>query len=159
MIGRVNKMFRTIMALLVALLVSIIIGAFQILGMDVAAIQALLGDPNLTDALSYQGALLFTQLIFPYTFALVGIFTPLVALGVAGFIAGLISKSGVRMLVVSLVSIALFFLGYAMLSMGLALDTAAFSDLLQNIAIDVGVSFGLLFIPGIIGASLTSEDY
>ena len=46
-----------------------------------------------------------------------------------------------------------------MLSMGLALDAATLSALLQNIAIDVGVSFGLLFIPGIIGASLTSEDY
>ncbi|MDF1539732.1 MAG: hypothetical protein P1Q69_12600 [Candidatus Thorarchaeota archaeon] len=152
-------MFRTIMALLVALLVAIIIGAFQILGMDVAAIQALLQDPNLTNALSYQGALLFAQLLFPYTYAIGGIFTPLVALGVAGFIAGLISKSGVRMLVVSIVSIALFFLGYALLSLGLALDTAAFTALLQNIAIDIGVAFGLLFIPGIIGASLTSEDY
>jgi len=26
-------------------------------------------------------------------------------------------------------------------------------------AIDLGVAFGLVFIPGIIGASLTAEDY
>ncbi|MHA2425706.1 MAG: hypothetical protein ACXAEF_13025 [Candidatus Thorarchaeota archaeon] len=152
-------MFRTIMALLVALVVAIIIGAFQILGLDVAAIQLLLQDPNLTNALQYQGALLFAELIFPYTFALGGAYAPLVALGVAGFIAGLLSKSGVRMLVVSIIAVALFFLGYAMLSMGLALDATVLSALLQNIAIDIGVSFGLLFIPGIIGASLTSEDY
>ncbi len=147
------------MALVVALVIAIIIGAFQILGLDIAAIQVILGDPNLTDALQYQGALLFAQLIFPYTFALSGAYAPLVALGVAGFIAGLISKSGVRALVVSIITVAVFFLGYAMLSMGLALDAATLSTLLRNIAIDIGVSFGLLFIPGIIGASLTSEDY
>ncbi|MCK5240509.1 MAG: hypothetical protein KAR33_13210 [Candidatus Thorarchaeota archaeon] len=152
-------MFRTIMALVVALVIAVIIGAFQILGLDVAAIQVILQDPNLANALQYQGALLFAQLIFPYTFAISGAYAPLVALGVAGFIAGLISKSGIRMLVVSIITVAVFFLGYAMLSMGLALDAATLSALLQNIAIDVGVSFGLLFIPGIIGASLTSEDY
>ena len=147
------------MALVVALVIAVIIGAFQILGLDVAAIQVILQDPNLVNALQYQGALLFAQLMFPYTFALGGAYAPLVALGVAGFIAGLISKSGIRMLVVSIITVAVFFLGYAMLSMGLALDAATLSALLQNIAIDVGVSFGLLFIPGIIGASLTSEDY
>ncbi len=147
------------MALVVALVIAVIIGAFQILGLDVAAIQVILQDPNLANALQYQGALLFAQLIFPYTFAISGAYAPLVALGVAGFIAGLISKSGIRMLVVSIITVAVFFLGYAMLSMGLALDAATLSALLQNIAIDVGVSFGLLFIPGIIGASLTSEDY
>ena len=147
------------MALVVALVIAVIIGAFQILGLDVAAIQVILQDPNLANALQYQGALLFAQLIFPYTFGISGAYAPLVALGVAGFIAGLISKSGIRMLVVSIITVAVFFLGYAMLSMGLALDAATLSALLQNIAIDVGVSFGLLFIPGIIGASLTSEDY
>ncbi len=153
------RMFRTIMALLIALVVSIVIGAFQILGLTVESIQLLLQSPDLTGALTYMGALLFADLIFPYTFALSGVYTPLVALGVAGFIAGLISKSGVRMLVVSAISIGLFFLGYAMLSMGLALDAAVLSALFQNIIIDVGVAFALLFIPGIIGASLTSEDY
>ncbi len=32
-------------------------------------------------------------------------------------------------------------------------------NIARTFAIDFGVSFGLLFIPGIIGASLTSEDY
>ena len=58
-------MFRTIMALVVALVIAVIIGEFQILGLDVAAIQVILQDPNLTNALQYQGALIFAQLIFP----------------------------------------------------------------------------------------------
>lgn len=153
-------MFRTIMALLIALVVAILIGAFQILGLDLAAIQAIIGDPTLVDWLQFQGGLLFAQLIFPYTFALGGAYAPLVALGVAGFIAGLISKSGVRMLFVSLISIGLFFVGYVVLTMGLSpTDLAVLSSLAQTIAIDLGVSFALLFVPGIIGASLTAEEY
>jgi hypothetical protein len=153
-------MFRTIMALLIALVVAILIGAFQILGLDLATIQAVLGSPGLTDWLQLQGGLLFAQLIFPYTFAIGGVYTPLVALGVAGFIAGLVSKSGVRMLFVSLIAIGLFFVGYVVLTMGLSpTDLDALTTLAQSIAIDLGVSFALLFVPGIIGASLTAEEY
>jgi hypothetical protein len=83
-----------------------------------------------------------------------------VALGVAGFIAGLISKSGVRMLFVSLIAIGLFFVGYVVLTMGLSpTDLDVLTSLAQSIAIDLGVSFALLFVPGIIGASLTAEEY
>jgi hypothetical protein len=153
-------MFRTIMALLIALVVAILIGAFQILGLDLATIQTVLGSPGLTDWLQLQGGLLFGQLIFPYSFAVAGVYTPLVALGVAGFIAGLVSKSGVRMLFVSLIAIGLFFVGYVVLTMGLpATDLDVLSTLAQSIAIDLGVSFALLFVPGIIGASLTAEEY
>ncbi|MHA2354788.1 MAG: hypothetical protein ACXADC_06425 [Candidatus Thorarchaeota archaeon] len=117
-------------------------------------------DPSITDVLTYQGGILFGQLIFPYTFATSGVYTPLVALGVAGFIAGLISKSGVRMLFVSLISIGLFFVGYVVLTMGLSpTDLNVLTSLAQSIAIDLGVSFALLFVPGIIGASLTAEEY
>jgi hypothetical protein len=153
-------MFRTIMALLIALVVAIVIGAFQILGLDVATIQAVLGSGSITDWLTIQGALLFAELIFPYTWAMAGAYAPLVALGVAGFIAGLISKSGVRMLFVSLISIGLFFVGYVVLTMGLdPTDLTLLADIGRNIAIDLGVSFALLFVPGIIGASLTAEEY
>jgi hypothetical protein len=153
-------MFRTIMALVIALVVAILIGAFQILGLDLAAIQAIIGDPTLVDWLQFQGGLLFAQLIFPYTFAIGGAYAPLVALGVAGFIAGLISKSGVRMLFVSLIAIGLFFVGYVVLTMGLSpTDLNVLTSLAQSIAIDLGVSFALLFVPGIIGASLTAEEY
>ncbi|MHA2070600.1 MAG: hypothetical protein ACXAEE_08425 [Candidatus Thorarchaeota archaeon] len=153
-------MFRTIMALVIALVVAILIGAFQILGLDLAAIQAIIGDPTLVDWLQFQGGLLFAQLIFPYTFAIGGAYAPLVALGVAGFIAGLISKSGVRMLFVSLIAIGLFFVGYVVLTMGLSpTDLDVLTSLAQSIAIDLGVSFALLFVPGIIGASLTAEEY
>ncbi|MHA1480116.1 MAG: hypothetical protein ACTSQZ_01660 [Candidatus Thorarchaeota archaeon] len=152
-------MFRTITALLIALVAAIIIGAFQILFLDITQIQAILQNPDITTELASLGSVLFAALIFPYTFALSGAIAPLVALGVAGFIAGLISKSGARMLVVSIISLVLFFLGYALLSMGAALELTVLVSLAQNIAIDLGVSFGLLFIPGVIGASLTSEDY
>lgn len=148
------------MALVIALVVAIVIGVFQILGLTIADLQAIIGSTDLTDIVAYQGGVLFGQLIFPYTFAISGIYTPLVALGVAGFIAGLISKSGVRMLFVSLIAIGLFFVGYVVLTLGLsATDLEAMGTLAQNIAIDLGVSFALLFVPGIIGASLTAEEY
>jgi hypothetical protein len=155
-------MFRTIMALLVALVTAVAIGAFQIVGLDIAAIQAIIGSPDITGDLMVVGATLFGALLFPYTAATaaIPIYSPLVALGVAGFIAGLISKSGVRMLFASIFAMVLFFLGFYLLT--LAGDPTNF-DLMFNIArnniIDIGVAFGLLFIPGIIGASLTSEDY
>jgi len=40
-----------------------------------------------------------------------------------------------------------------------AADLEAMAALAQTIAIDLGVSFALLFVPGIIGASLTAEEY
>ncbi len=153
-------MFRTIMALVIALVVAIVIGAFQILGLDIATLQAVLQGGDIVGFAQAQGALLFSVLIFPYTWAMGGAYAPLVALGVAGFIAGLISKSGVRMLFVSLICLGLFFVGYWVLSLGLsATDVTAMAALARSIAIDLGVSFALLFVPGIIGASLTAEEY
>ncbi|TFG32943.1 hypothetical protein EU528_01945 [Candidatus Thorarchaeota archaeon] len=153
-------MFRTIIALLITLVTAVLIGAFQILSLDLAAIQAIIGSSDITGDLMVMGGALFGSLLFPYTTAMVGVYSPLVALGVAGFIAGLISKSGVRMLFVSIISLVLFFLGFYILT--LAGDPSNF-DAMFNIAraaaIDLGVAFGLLFIPGIIGASLTAEDY
>ncbi|MFW9842577.1 MAG: hypothetical protein ACFFES_16905, partial [Candidatus Thorarchaeota archaeon] len=72
----------------------------------------------------------------------------------------LISKSGVRMLFVSIFAMVLFFLGFYILTY--AGDPTNFTEMFniaRNMVIDIGVAFGLLFIPGIIGASLTSEDY
>jgi hypothetical protein len=154
-------MFRTITALLVCLVTAVIIGAFQIVGLDIATIQAIIGGGDITNQLMAIGALLFGGLLFPYTLATVSaVYSPLVALGVAGFIAGLISKSGVRMLFVSILALVLFFLGYYVLTLtGNPTDVADMLNIARNIAIDLGVAFGLLFIPGIIGASLTSEDY
>jgi hypothetical protein len=154
-------MFRTITALLVCLVTAVIIGAFQIVGLDIPTIQAIIGGGDITNQLMAIGALLFGGLLFPYTLATVSaIYSPLVALGVAGFIAGLISKSGVRMLFVSIFALVLFFLGYYVLTLtGNPTDVADMLNIARNIAIDLGVAFGLLFIPGIIGASLTSEDY
>jgi len=153
-------MFRTIIAILIAMVVAILIGAFQILGLTIEAIQTdILGSGNITNELAARGGALFAVLMKPYTTALGGGFAPLAALGVAGFIAGLISKSGIRMLFVSIICIALFFVGYAVLTLSASLTVDILVGIAQNIAIDLGVAFGLLFIPGIIGASLTSEDY
>ena len=153
-------MFRTIIALLITLVTAILIGAFQILSLDLASIQAIIGSSDITGDLMVLGGTLFASLLFPYTAAMAGVYSPLVALGVAGFIAGLISKSGVRMLFVSIIAMVLFFLGFYILTF--AGDPSNF-DLMFNVArsfaIDFGVAFGLLFIPGIIGASLTAEDY
>jgi hypothetical protein len=158
-------MFRTLIALVVCLVTAVVIGAFQIVfaGQDFQTIlQAFTNSPDITADLMTYGATLFGVLLFPYTAATSAapLYSPLVALGVAGFIAGLISKSGVRMLFVSILAMVLFFLGYYVLAF--AGDPSNFSLMLntaRNMAIDLGVAFGLLFIPGIIGASLTSEDY
>lgn len=152
-------MFRTIIALLICLVVAVIIGAFQILGLTGDMIMDIIEAANPIDALKYQGALLFGVLLFPYTFALSGVYSPLVALGVAGFISGLISKSGVRMFFVSIIALVLFFLAYYTLTLAMAIDPAELWDQAQLIYLDLGASFGLIFIPGIIGASLTAEEY
>ena len=156
-------MFRTIMALLVALVVAVLIGAFQILGLSWDIIQTqILNAPSITDALATRGAALFGVLLVPYSAATgaTPIYSPIVALGVAGFIAGLISKSGVRMLFVSIIALVLFFLGYFILnSLGGITDFSVMLAIARSMVIDLGVAFALLFIPGIIGASLTAEDY
>ncbi len=152
-------MFRTITALLIALAVAIVIGAFQIAEVTTGEIFEIMGSATALAELSEIGTDLFLVLMKPYTTVLIGGYAPLAALGVAGFVAGLISKSGIRMLFVSIIAIAVFFVGYAMLSMSAAPGVDLFLALAQDIAIDIGVAFGLLFIPGVIGASLTSEDY
>ncbi|MGY5880041.1 MAG: hypothetical protein RTV31_07305 [Candidatus Thorarchaeota archaeon] len=153
-------MFRTIMALLITLVTAVLIGAFQILSLDLATVQAIIGSTTITNDLMVMGATLFGVLLFPYTAAMAQIYSPLVALGVAGFIAGLISKSGVRMLFVSIIAMVLFFLGFYILTFaGDPSNFEAMFNIARSFAIDLGVAFGLLFIPGIIGASLTAEDY
>ncbi|MFW9958073.1 MAG: hypothetical protein ACFFCT_08380 [Candidatus Odinarchaeota archaeon] len=153
-------MFRTIIALLIALITAVLIGAFQILNLDLAAIQAIIGSSSITGDLMVLGGTLFASLLFPYTTAMAGVYSPLVALGVAGFIAGLLSKSGVRMLFVSIFAMVLFFLGFYILTYaGDPTNYTLMFNVARNMAIDLGVAFGLLFIPGIIGASLTAEDY
>ena len=149
------------MALLVALVVAIGIGIFQILGLSMDAIAAIIQGGDIAGDAMAQGAILFGQLIFPYTAATeFGAYAPLVALGVAGFIAGLISKSGVRMLFVSIICLVLFFLGFAILTMSAdPTNVAALWSMAQVYVIDLGAAFGLLFIPGVIGASLTAEEY
>jgi len=155
-------MFRTIIALLIALVTAVLIGAFQILNLDWTIIQdeIINAGPLMQQNLMTMGAALFGVLLVPYTSALAGVYSPLVALGVGGFIAGLISKSGVRMLFVSILVLVLFFLGYFILNnLGGFSDFNAMLGIAQSMAIDIGVAFGLVFIPGIIGASLTAEDY
>ncbi len=156
-------MFRTLMALLIALVVAVLIGAFQILNLSWEIIQdQIINAPSITDALATRGAALFGALIVPYSAATgaTPIYSPLIALGVAGFIAGLISKSGVRMLFVSIIALVLFFVGYFVLnSIGGITDFTAMFAIARTMVIDLGVAFALLFIPGIIGASLTAEDY
>lgn len=151
-------MFRTIIALVIALVTAVLIALFQFIDLNglIAIVEA--GDIQ-NNALAL-GALVFELLLSPYSKAMLGLYSPLVALGVAGFIAGLVSKSGVRMLFVSIISLVLFFLGYFLLNLGGGItDFSAMLGQVQTMAIDLGVAFALLFIPGIIGASLTAEDY
>ena len=151
-------MFRTIMALIIALVTAVLIALFQFIDLNglIAIVEA--GDIQ-NNALAL-GALVFELLLSPYSKAMLGLYSPLVALGVAGFISGLVSKSGVRMLFVSIIALVLFFLGYFLLNLGGGItDFSGMLGQVQTMAIDLGVAFALLFIPGIIGASLTAEDY
>jgi hypothetical protein len=64
------------------------------------------------------------------------------------------------MLFVSIIALVPFFLGFYLLTLaGDPTNFEAMFNIARNNIIDIGVAFGLLFIPGIIGASLTSEDY
>ena len=151
-------MFRTIMALIIALVTAVLIALFQFIDLNglIAIVEA--GDIQ-NNALAL-GALVFELLLSPYSKAMLGLYSPLVALGVAGFISGLVSKSGVRMLFISIIALVLFFLGYFLLNLGGGItDFSGMLGQVQTMAIDLGVAFALLFIPGIIGASLTAEDY
>ena len=152
-------MFRTIMALIVTLIAAIAIGAFQILNLTIESLTEILGQPDVTANLTLLGAGLFAVLMKPYTFALSGAYAPLVALGVAGFVGGLISKSPLRMLIVSIICLGVFFAGYALLALSAELSVDFLVLLAQDIAIDLAVSFALLFIPGVIGGSMTAEKY
>ncbi|MGY5860965.1 MAG: hypothetical protein RTU09_01130 [Candidatus Thorarchaeota archaeon] len=153
-------MFRTIIAILIALCAAIIIGAFQIVGLDLVAIQQIMDSGDIILTLRVHGAALFQGLMHPYTIARDELaYAPLVALGVAGFISGLISKDWKRMIVVSLVCIGLFFAGFAILVQGVEYTLEAVSTEAIDLGIDLGAAIALLAIPGIIGASLTKEDY
>ncbi len=146
-------MFRTIMATIFVLLISIVIVVFQVFGLTTTQIQAILGDAN---ALKSWGALIFYFLLTPYTAATAPspVYSPIVALAVGGFIAGLISKSGVRMFFASIFSIAVFFVGVALIA---GYDTSTWTTIAKNMAVDLGAAFGAVFIPGAIGASLTAD--
>ncbi len=149
---------RTFLALLVTLIAAVLIGAFQIVGLDLDAIQQLLQSGNITETLRNWGAALFQNLIRPYTIATTySAYAPMVALGVGGFVGGLVSKDPLRMLFVSIVSLVLFFLGYFILSLGAPLALEPLKNEVLDLAIDLAVSFALIFVPGIIGASMTQE--
>lgn len=148
-------MKRTIIAIIIALVTAVLIAVFQLT--DLATLMAALEADPIGNVL-ILASFVFAVLIMPYSLAMASIFIPLAALGVAGFIAGLISKSRTRMLPVSIIALVLFFLAYFMLSVGGGItDFSAMLAEVQTLAIDIGVAFGLLFIPGIIGASLTAE--
>ena len=103
-------------------------------------------------------SLVFGSLIRPWSLAVASIYTPLVALIVAGFIAGLISKSYKRMGSVSVLAIVLFFLAYYLLSVAAGItDLSVMWSDAQRTAVDVGIAYFLLLVPGIIGALITTK--
>jgi len=153
-------MFRTVIAILIALCAAIIIGAFQIVGLSLAEIQLIADSGDIILTLKAYGAALFQGLMRPYTLARdEAAYAPIIALGVAGFISGLISKDWKRMIVVSLICVGLFFAGFAILVQGVEYTFEAISASVVDLGIDLGVALALIGIPGIIGASLTKEEY
>jgi hypothetical protein len=148
-------MKRTILAIIIALVAAVLIAVFQLT--DLASLLAALeADP--VGNMLVLGAFVFAILLYPYTLAMAGIYFGIAGLGVAGFISGLVSKSRKRMIPVSIIVLLIFFLGYFMLAVGGGLtDFSAMLAEVQAMAIDLGIAFALIFIPGIIGASLTQE--
>ncbi len=146
-------MFRTIMATLFVLIVSIVIVVFQAFGLTISQLQTIVGDTN---ALKGLGFLVFYFLLTPYSSATAAtpVYGPIIALAAGGFIGGLISKSGVRMFFASIFVIAIYFVGIALIS---GADPSTWTGLAKNMAIDLGAAFGSVFIPGAIGASLTAD--
>jgi hypothetical protein len=143
------------MAIIIALVTAVLIAAFQLT--DLASLLDALEAAPIANML-VLGSLIFELLLRPWSLAMASIYTPLAALGVAGFIAGLVSKSRTRMLPVSVFALVLFFLAYLLLSVGGGFtDFSAMLSEVQSMVIDIGIAWGLLFIPGIIGASLTAE--
>jgi len=143
------------MALVVAFVIAALIATYQLtnLGPLLAALEV-----GLIENMLVLVSLIFEMLIRPWSLAWASIYTPLVALVVAGFIAGLISKSYKRMLTVSVFALVLFFLAYFLLSVGAGITdfSAMWSDV-QRTALDLGIAYFLLLIPGIIGALLTAK--
>jgi hypothetical protein len=148
-------MMRTILAIIVALITGILIAVFGL--MDLATLLAIFeADP--VGNMMVLGAFVFAILLNPYSLAMAGIYFGLAGLAAAGFISGLISKSRTRMLPVSIIVFVIFFIGYFVLAVGGGLtDFSAMLAEIQGMAIDLGIAFFLLFIPGLIGASLTQE--
>ncbi len=150
-------MKRTIMALIIGFVLAVVIALFQF--SDLGSIIAVL-DTGLIQNPMMQGAMLFEMLLRPYTLAIASLYIPLAALGIAGIVSGLISKSRKRMLPVSVIILILFFSGYFLLYIASGvLEFSALLSELQTMYIDIGIAFFLLFIPGLIGASITAEDY
>jgi hypothetical protein len=149
-------MKRTIIALIIAFVTAVGIASLQL--MDLATLLSVFEVGPIGDMMVLV-SLIFEVVISPWTLLMLSMYIPLAALGVAGFLAGLISKSPKRMLPVSLVALLLFFLMYFLLNMvaGL-LDFSSLLTELQTRAIDLGIAFFLLFIPGIIGAIIRAED-
>ena len=149
-------MKRTLMAVVIGFVLAVLIALFQFT--DIPSLIAAL-DTGLIQNPMMQAALIFEMLLRPYTLAIASIYLPLVALGVAGIVSGLISKSRAKMLPVSVIILILFFLGYFMLYMASGImDFNSMLSELQTMAIDIGIAFFLLFILGIIGASITQEE-
>ena len=145
-------MFRTFMATLFVIIISVVIVVFQVFGLTTSQLQAIIGDKT---ALENLGALVFYFLLTPYSAATgSAVYSPIIALAISGFIAGLISKSGVRMFFASIFSIAIFFVAIALLA---GADPSTWAGIAKSMAYDLGTAFGAVFIPGAIGASLTAD--
>ena len=143
------------MAVIIGFVIAVVIALFQFT--DLPSLIAAL-DTGLIQNPMMQAAMIFEMLLRPYTLAIASIYTPLAALGVAGIVSGLISKSRAKMLPVSVIILILFFLSYFMLYMvSGVMDFSSMLSELQTMAIDIGIAFFLLFVPGIIGASITQE--
>ena len=149
-------MKRTIIAIIIGFVLAVVISLFQF--SDLMSVLAVL-EVTLIENPTMQAAMLFEMTLRPYSLLIASLYIPPAALGVAGFLSGLISKSRKRMLSISVIILILLFLGYFLLYMASGeLEFSALLSVLQTMYIDLGIAFFLLFIPGIIGATLTSED-
>ncbi len=152
-------MQRTILTIIMALITAIVAVMFILLNLSIDAIFAIITSGNVKAEMMNVLAPLFAEVITPFTEVSNGIYTPLAVLGITGFIAGLISKSGTRVLVSIVALLVIFFLGFIVLNGLGPLEVETFKNVALGMKADLTISFFVLFMSGVIGASFTTEGY
>jgi hypothetical protein len=153
-------MQRTLMTILMIHVIALLAGMFILLDLSVEAIASIINSSDFAGEMGTLGGMLFEALITPATaLTETNAYAPFAVLIITGFIAGLISKDGTRIMVAILSLILILFIGYVALNGIVPLETALMKEVALTMKTDLGVTFFVLFMSGIAGAAFTAETY